>query len=166
MKILEKCKTDLQDILGLCKKPEKLKFVELGRDMFKGNFEILNKYFKNEQGQDCYYANLLYFKDSDLDLKDIKIELKQDFKQDISLAGYKYNPEHYRFKDWLVQEEYEEDLFKNQENTEKTNYIEQLDVEALNSLYKILFKALKQRYIILFGLESIPAILNNASLVI
>ena len=56
-----------QEILAMCKpvaktEEDKLMFVELGRDMFKDNKYILDKYFRNENLQDCFYANLLAFK--------------------------------------------------------------------------------------------------------
>ena len=169
-------KNNTKEILALCKdnakvKSEKLVFTDLNRSMFKGNKVILNKYFKNESGQDCYYANLITFRNyKDITLYEIKKILKKDFGKEVSLAGYKYNPEHYRFNTEYQQEEYEEDLFKAKSNEEedlecelaRKNRIEPLDFELVEKLSKFMFKALKQRYVLIFGIEDLPGILNNA----
>lgn len=146
-----------------------LVFNSLSRDMFKDNHYILNKYFKNEVGQDCYYANLLYFRNiENIKLEDIKAALKFDFQKSVSLAGYKYNQEHYKFATQSMQDEYEEDLFKYNKDevlefeADRRKRIEPLDFGALETLYLVLHKALRQRYIMLFNLETVPGILNNA----
>lgn len=147
-----------------------LLFSSLGRDMFKDNTYILNKYFKNEDGQDCYYANLLYFNKRfpEMKLDDVKDILKLDFRKSVNLTGYKYNPEHYRFATQCMQDEYEEDLFKTNKDevlefeADRRKRIEPLDFGALETLYLVLHKALRQRYIMLFNLETVPGILNNA----
>lgn len=163
------------EILAMCKpvakKEDKLMFVELGRDMFKGNKHILNKYFKNNKGQDCYYANLLAFKEiKGITLYDIKKQLKADFKQDVSLAGFKYNPEHYKYSVQHIQDEYEDDLYRNKSveeeraefEADRKSRIEELDFDAVESLYTVLFKALKARLVMILNLESVPGIINNA----
>ena len=110
IKILTK---EQKEVLAMCKpiakeeKEDKLMFVDLGRDMFEGNEYILNKYFRNENLHKCYYANLLAFRDiPGITVYEIKRQLKKDFGKSVSLAGYKYNPEHYRFADCYIQEEY------------------------------------------------------------
>ena len=163
------------EILAMCKpvakKEDKLMFVELGRDMFKDNKHILNKYFKNNKGQDCYYANLLAFKGIEgITLYDIKKQLKADFKQDVSLAGFKYNPEHYKYSEQHIQDEYEDDLFRNKSveeeraefEADRKSRIEELDFDAVESLYTVLFEALKARLVMILNLESVPGIINNA----
>ena len=169
---LKKVNDERKEILSLCKKKEEItKFVDLGRDMFKDKPIILNKYFRNESGQPCYYANLLFFKNIEgITLDQIHNVLKADFKEPISLAGYKYDKEHYRFYTQYMQDEYEEDLFKvksreeedAEKEAERCTRIEPLDFKALESLYSFIYKAIKQRYVILFNLEDIPAMLNNA----
>ena len=166
-----------QEILAMCKQvakkeEDKLMFVELGRDMFKDNKYILNKYFRNENLQDCYYANLLAFRNvPDINLYDIKKQLKKDFGKSVSLAGYKYNPEHYRFADCSLQEEYEEDLFKSKTNEEenaefeaerRTSSVDPIDFDAVESLYAVLFKGINARLVMILHLEDIPGIINNA----
>ena len=153
-------KNETKAILEQCKVKDEIVFIELGRDMFKDNEYILNKYFKNEHGQPCYYANLLAFKEikSTMKPEDLKSILKKDFGRPVSLKGYKYNPEHYKFIQQYVQDEYEEDLFKEQpEEVEELRQIESLDFEALKSL-----SVIKKRVVILFELETIPALLNRA----
>ena len=171
MKILTK---EQKSFLYLIKKIEKaktvdkVKFVDLGRDMFKGNKHILNKYFKNEKGQDCYFANLLAYKSVKdiMSLKELKAQLKADFGYEISLAGYKYVPEHYMFSTCLQQLEYEETAFKENEDEQDPKYenlgLEMLDFGAVEALYKVLLKAIKNRYVMIFNLESIPGLVNNA----
>ena len=164
------------EILAMCKpvakkEEDKLMFVELGRDMFKGNKYILDKYFRNEQGQSCYYANLLAFKNiPEITLYEIKKQLKKDFGKSVSLAGYKYNPEHYRFADYYLQEEYEEDLFKCKTKeeeqaefeAERRAPVDPIDFDAVESLYSVLFKGIKARLVMILHLEDIPGIINNA----
>lgn len=162
-------------ILALCKdnarKEDKdLVFVDLGRDMFKNNELILNKYFKNENGQDCYYANLLALRPLKVNLYEIKKILKKDFGKNVSLKGYKHDPEHYKFSTQAMQDEYEEDLFKDKSNEEedaeceaiRRNRIEPLDFSLVESLYRFIYKAIKNRYVMLFNVEDVPGILNNA----
>lgn len=164
--VLAMCKTHIEN-----KEDDKLMFTDLTRDLFKNNHYILNKYFRNEQGYTCYYANLLAFKNiPNINLYEIKKQLRKDFGKSVSLAGFKYNPEHYKFATQIIQDEYEEDLFreKSQEDedseaeADRRGNIVPLDFTALESLSTVFFKALKKRYIMLFNLESIPAILNNA----
>lgn len=169
-------KNQTLEILAMCKanakqEDNKLMFVELGRDMFKDKPNILNKYFKNKDNQDCYYANLLAFKGIEgINTYEIKKQLKQDFGKEVSLAGYKYNPEHYRYASCIQQNEHDEELFKNKTTeeeraefeAERRARIEELDFDAVESLYAVLFKALKVRWVMLLNLESIPGILNNA----
>lgn len=176
--ILEKCKVDKNEILSMCKKEKSTNIKDLGRDMYKDNEVILNKYFRNENGYPCYYANLLYFRKLDKDipnevkLKIIKAELRKDFGETISLAGYKYNAEHYRFVKQFVQDEYEEDLFKNKSNEDEENELEadrhkcvesidNLDIINIDRLYNEYFTALKHRLLVIFDLVDAPAILNN-----
>lgn len=150
------------------KKEPKILFTELGRDMFKGNKHILNKYFKNEKGQDCYYANLLAFKDIKdiISLKELKDELKKDFGSEVNLKGYKYEPEHYMFATCTQQLEYEETAFKEAENEEISKYeglgLEMLDFGAVEALYTALINAIKGRYVMIFNLEDAPSLINNA----
>lgn len=170
-------KNETNEVLGLCKvspktkQDESLKFTELGRDMFKDNKVILDRYFKNESGQDCYYANLLWFRQfEDVELNDIKKQLKIDFGKKVSLAGFKHNPEHYKFNTCFNQDEYEEDLFKDKSNeeeqaemeAERKARIDELDIDAVDSLYKVLFRAIKARLVMILHLEDIPGIINNA----
>ena len=168
MNILEKVKDNSKnEILELCNdNSKKLVFVELGRDMFKDNEYILNKYFRNEEGKDCYYANLLAFREikSVMTPYQLKNILRKDFKADVSLIGYRYNPEHYRFVQQYVQDEYEEDLFKYQDEdeVEDMRQIDSLDFDAVKQLSIIMDRAIKKRVVILFELESVPALLNRA----
>lgn len=151
---------------------EKLVFTELGRDMFKDNPVILNKYFRNEYGAACYFANLLAFKNvkDTMSLRELKKVLKADFGRDVSLKGYKYNPEHYRFSCCALQLEYEEDLFKcktteeeqDEIDAERKSRIEPLDFDAVETLTEVLWKAIRQRYIMILNLESVPGLINNA----
>lgn len=162
-----KTKDPKTEILALCKANatvnKDLVFVELGRDMFKDKPEILNKYFRNESGQDCYYANLLALRPLKLNLNEIKKILKKDFGETVSLKGYKHDPEHYRFATQAMQDEYEEDLFRFQDKEiEKIPYVEALDFTLVESLYKFIYKAIKNRYVMLFNVEDVPGILNNA----
>ena len=175
-KILVK-KDETADILALCKQhkvkePEvKLEFATLTRDMFKDNEVILKKYFRNANGQDCYYANLLAFRDiPEINLYKIKKALKRDFGKPVSLAGYTYDPEHYRFNNDYIQDEYEEDLFKFKTQAEedaefeadRRNRIEPIDFNAMESLYTVLYKGIKARLVMILNLDTIPGILNNA----
>lgn len=162
-------KDSKNEILALCKnnvkKNEELKFVELGRNMFKDKPEILKRYFRNEKGEDCYYPNLLWFRTvvGEIDLSDIKEQLKIDFGQKVSLAGYKYNPEHYKFRQQFVQDEYEEDLFREQEDKpEEIKQIDMLDFDAVKALSRLINKAVRKRVVIIFQLEDIPSLLNRA----
>ena len=168
-------KNPVKEILELCKhntKTEKINIKDLCRTDYKDNKVILDKYFKNERGEDCFYANLLYFRQfENVSLNDIKNALKSDFKKAISLAGYKYNPEHYKFVTQALQDEYEEDLFKckSREEEELEKYeeykykqIEGIDFEAVDKLTKVLFNALRKRWVMIFHLENIPGLINNA----
>ena len=174
IKILTK---EQKEVLAMCKpiakeeKEDKLMFVDLGRDMFEGNEYILNKYFRNENLHKCYYANLLAFRDiPNITVYEIKRQLKKDFGKSVSLAGYKYNPEHYRFADCYIQEEYEEDLFKckSKEDEEaefeadRRAIVDPIDFNAVESLYAVLFKAIKARLVMILNLEDIPGLINNA----
>ena len=164
------------EILAMCKpvakkEEDKLMFVELGRDMFKDNKYILDKYFRNERGQGCYYANLLAFREvPNVTIYEIKKQLKKDFGKSVSLAGYKYNPEHYRFEDCYLQEEYEEDLFKCKSKeeeeaefeAERRAPVDPIDFDAVESLYSVIFKGIKARLVMILNLETIPGIINNA----
>jgi hypothetical protein len=209
-KILVKKQDNQKEILEMCKVStaevaKKYVLTELDRDMFKGNEYILNKYFKNENNEDCCYANLLAFRGlkvrvsgktrtiikapkieftkkeqkaleklnvtiEDLTLYDMKKVLRDDFGREVSLAGYKYNPEHYKFAQAYMQDEYEEDLFKNKSKeeelaeyeAERRARVEPLDFSALDSLYNVLYKAIKSRLVMILHLESVPGILNNA----
>ena len=171
--ILTKIKIDnsILEQLSIKNENNKLLFTELGRDMFKGNKHILERYFRNEAGQACYYANLLYFRNIEkITLNKIKNILRNDFKQDVSLEGYKYNPEHYRFVQQHIQDEYEEDLFKFKSNEEENaeleadrrTIIEPIDFEAVETLYKVIYKAIKSRLVMILNLEGVPNLLNNA----
>lgn len=146
-------------------KEKPILFIEQERSMYKNNPEILNKYFRNEEGHSCCYANLLAF-DKEANLKDVKKILEKDFGKPVSLKGYKHNPEHYRFASALLQNEYEEDLFRNSEDEALPEYyslgLEELDYEAVNTLTKVLWKAIKQRYVMILNLEGIPGLIHNA----
>lgn len=155
------------EILELCKKGnEKLVFVELGRDMFKGNEYILNKYFRNENGYACYYPNLLAFREikSILTPKELKAILRKDFGKEVDLTGYRYNPEHFKYIVQEIQDDYDENLFREQEDevVSELNQIDSLDFEAVKSLSRIIDKAIRKRTVILFELEDVPGIINNA----
>lgn len=180
--ILEKCLVKHEDLLSNIeytatpkkinikeKDEEKIIFAELGRDMFKNNSYILNKYFRNEYGQECFYANLFSFP-KEMPLYALKKALKKDFGKDVSLKGYRNDSRHYKFVSCYLQNEYEEDLFREKSKeeefaeclAERKARIEPIDFNAVEILYAVLFKALKQRYIMLFNLESVPAIIHNA----
>ena len=160
---------ETDEVLDLCKveplklEEDKLMFVDLTRDMFKDNPSILKKYFRNENLYECAYANLLAFRDiPDITLYEIKKELKKDFGKKVSLAGFKYNPEHYKFANEDIQNEYEEDLFRYKDEEEEKSIIEPIDFDAVETLYSVLFKAIKARLVMILNLEDIPSILNNA----
>lgn len=155
------------------KKEESLLFVELERGMFKDNKYILDKYFRNETGNSCCFANLLRIKENLLleegkELTNYIISkiLKQDFGCKVSLKGYRYNPEHYRFNDIYLQLDYEEDLFREQEDEPYDPYEgmekQMLDYEVFDRLYNAVISAIKSRKLILLGLDTVPAMLNRA----
>lgn len=169
LEILELCKIQTKE---LKKEEDKYTFVNLNRDMFKDNKYILDKYFRNEYLEKCYYANLLAFKNRvNITFYQIKKELKQDFGKAVSLAGYKYNPEHYRFEEWWLQDEHDEDLFRNKSkeqeelelyNSRRNPVDTSLDFEAMERLNAVLFKGLESKLLIILHLEDIPGIINNA----
>jgi hypothetical protein len=164
-----------KEILAMCrpdaerKADDRLLFVRLGRDMFKGDFRILDKYFRNEEGRRCYYANLLAFPKG-TSLYAVKKQLRKDFGKEVSLAGYRYDPRHYMFADCYLQEDYEENLYRCQTDEEKEAEldaerkapIQPIDLDAAERLYAVLFKAIKARLAMILDLEDVPGILNNA----
>ena len=172
IKILTKEQKEVLDLAKIQNTNEdKLMFVDLGRDMFEGNKYILDKYFRNENLQACYYANLLAFRNiPNITVYQIKKQLEKDFGKSVSLAGYKYNPEHYLFMECYRQEEYEEDLFKCKTKeeemaeleAERKARIEPIDFNAVESLYNVLYKGIKLRLVMLLHLDDIPGIINNA----
>ena len=112
--------------------------------MFEGNKYILDKYFRNENLQACYYANLLAFRNiPNITVYQIKKQLEKDFGKSVSLAGYKYNPEHYLFMECYRQEEYEEDLFKCKTKEEE---MAELEAERRARIEPIDFNAVKSRF--------------------
>lgn len=166
----------LSNVLELCKvessEVEKtaLVFKDLTRDMFKDNTKILNKYFRNESGSDCAFANLVRVKYelAKPTMYYIKKILKKDFGRDVSLKGYKYDPKHYMFKDIFTQLEYEEEYYRTPEaemerNQELDNLIsEGLDYEKLDTLYNVMRRALLVRTVIILGLDNVLSLINTA----
>lgn len=155
--VLEFCKIESPEVVE-----EKLVFKDLTRDMFKGNSKILNKYFRNAEGNSCAFANLLRVK-SDLEgntLYFLKKKLKQDFGCEVSLRGYVYDPKHYKFSNVNTQLEYEEDYYSYPEAEEERRkeleslINEGLDYYNVNKLYSIVRRALLSRLVIILGLDN------------
>lgn len=183
--ILEQCKVvvksteiSLPEILKVKNQEKQNKFksnlfTQLDVRDYLDNPYILNKYFTTENGTRCARANLIKVKleNPDIELKDLKEMLKADFGKSISLAGYKYNPEHYKFACSYLQQEFEEDLFRESEDPEELKKffksrecreLDTLDFEAYEKLYLILANAIKNRVVILWNVENVPAMLSNA----
>lgn len=173
-------KENKNEILALCKKgviskieqKEPLKFVDLCFEdimrWYPNNWKYLvNKYCTNESGHRCYYANLLAFP-GNMSLYMVKKELKKDFGRNVSLAGYRYNPEHYQFADAYNQDDYEENLFRNNDNEEEEKEaarwasVKPIDFEAVESLYECLTNGIQGRLVMIMHLDDIPGIINNA----
>ena len=163
--VLELCKVKSSEVIET-----ELVFKDLTRDMFKGNTKILNKYFRNELGNACAFANLLRIK-SELEkptMYYIKKVLKQDFGCKVSLKGYKYDPKHYKFSNVNTQLEYEEDYYSYPEAEEERRkeleslINEGLDYDNLELLHRIVRRALLVRTVIILGLDSALNLINTA----
>ena len=156
----------LDDLLKSESVDEELSFVDLTRREFSKNKYILNKYFRNEQGHDCAFANLLRIEDKS-SLYKIKKELKRDFKQKVSLKGYKYDPKHYVYSDIYNQLEYEEEYYRTPdaeeerrlENSKLINV--SLDYDLVDKLSKIIETSYINNIVMLLNLDTAYSLINT-----
>lgn len=169
-------------------KEESVKIVDLDRSMFKDKPSILDKYFKNSEGCNCWYcripeitkedyvayicqlkrkpkntSNWVFAKATPYYLNKCKMwMLEKDFGASVDIKGYISNEEHYRFDVGRTQDKYESEywLDKEEETVIQPNKVS-LDEELVNNCYYIIFKALANRLIMLLDLSKLISMLNN-----
>ena len=178
---------ELDVFLGNTKKnDEDLYLVNMTRSMFLDRPEIIEKYFKNEEGYACYNPRVVLdkatyeseiagFKKQPKDKNNLKFEtassyykrkvlqnvLNKDFGTYVNMAGYEYKPELCRYNNFWSHFVYDEDNFRDAEDKVIVSKQMCLDYELFEELHKVLFKAVRKNLVMLLNLENTIYVLNS-----
>lgn len=164
---------------------EDININDLTRVMFKHNPKILDKYFRNKKGANCWYCRLPEITQDDYydfitsykgrkpkssllvnaspyyQVLCRKYILNKDFGVNIDIKGYISNEEHYEFDTERVQDIYEDECWRDgEENVILPNKVS-LDEDLEDELYKTIFKAIKLRLLMLLDINKVISMLNN-----